>query len=470
MFKWLGAAALAASVVTAVSADEVRLPVDAQTKLAATVYSSGFAFIEDWRRTGLTAGRNRIAFLGVSPRMEPSSAMLWLPAPARAVDLTYDFNVLTAEALLRRALGKEVGVVRTHPTSGEETVEPATVLAVGTGSAILRYRDRVETDFPGRLVFTETPTDLRAQPTLVATVETTAPAEAVIGLSYLTQGLDWEADYALEVDEAASHLALTGRARLTNTTGVELKHARLVLVAGDVRRVHRRDVDRAVPMAARMAAAPAPEMEPEPVADLHSYVVPETVTLADQEMRQIGLLSAAKVAVTRRYVSESQLNPRFGTSGEPRPTHPQVRYTIVNTAAAGLGQPLPAGVARLYTRDRAGGLRFIGEDRINHTGVGDTVLLTPSEAFDLSVLRRQTDLTRVGGTDSGIVEMSWEIDVRNAKAEPVTVDVIETMPPGWQVLSESAPHQRETARRAIWPVQVPAGGATRLSYRVRITA
>ena len=93
----------------------------------------------------------------------------------------------------------------------------------------------------------------------------------------------------------------------------------------------------------------------------------------------------------------------------------------------------------------------------------------PSDAFDLSVLRRQTDLTRVGDKDSGIVEMSWEIDVRNAKAEAVVVDVIETMPPGWQVLSESAPHQRETARRAVWQVQVPAGGATRLSYRVRLT-
>ncbi|HRW61393.1 MAG TPA: DUF4139 domain-containing protein, partial [Defluviicoccus sp.] len=210
--------------------------------------------------------------------------------------------------------------------------------------------------------------------------------------------------------------------------------------------------------------------EPEPVGDLHAYAVPETVTLADQEMRQIGLLSAAKVAFTRRYVSENQFNARFGTAGEPRPIHPQVRYAIVNTAAAGLGRPLPAGVVRLYTRDRAGGLRFIGEDRINHTGVGDTVMLTPAEAFDLSVLRRQTDLTRVGGKDSGIVETSWEIDVRNGKAEPVVVDVVEIMPPGWQVLNESAPHQRETARRAVWQVEVPAGGTTRLSYRVRISA
>lgn len=470
MLRWLSAVIMAGFAVTAASADEVRLPVDAQTNLAATVYSSGFAFIEDWRRAGLAAGRSRIAFEGVSPRMDPSSAMLWLPEPARALGLTYDFNVLTAEALLRRALGKEVGVVRTHPTTGEETVEPATVLAVGTGSAILRYRDRIETDFPGRLVFTDAPMELRAQPTLVATVETTAPAEAAIGLSYLTQGLDWEADYALEVDEAASQLALTGRARLTNATGVALKNARLVLVAGDVRRVRSYDVERVAPMAARMAAAPPPEMEPEPVGDLHAYAVPETVTLADQEMRQIGLLSAPKVAFTRRYVSENQFNARFGTAGEPRPIHPQVRYAIVNTAAAGLGRPLPAGVVRLYTRDRAGGLRFIGEDRINHTGVGDTVMLTPADAFDLSVLRRQTDLTRVGGKDSGIVETSWEIDVRNGKAEPVVVDVVEIMPPGWQVLNESAPHQRETARRAVWQVEVPAGGTTRLSYRVRISA
>ena len=469
MNKWLGGFLLAACAATAAGADEVRLPAEAQTTLAATVYSGGFAFIEDWRRARLDAGRNRIAFLGVSPNMEPSSAKLWLPDPARVVDVVYDFDLLSAEALLRRAIGQEIGVVRTHPTNGDETVEPATVLAVGSGTAILRYRDRIETDVPGRLVFREAPADLRAQPTLVATIEVATPSEAAIGLSYLTQGLDWEADYALEVDEAAMRLALTGRARVTNATGADLKNARLVLVAGDVRRVRSHDVERAVPMAARMAAAPAPEMEPEPVADLHVYSVPENATLADRETRQIGLLAAANVAFTRRYVSESPFNARFGAPGEPRPTHPQVRYTLVNTAAAGLGQPLPAGIARLYTRDRAGGLRFIGEDRISHAGVGETVLLTPSEAFDLSVLRRQMEAVRVGGKDSGVVEMSWEIDVRNAKAEPVVVDLIETMPATWQILSESVPHQRETARRAVWPLTVAAGGTARLSYRVRIS-
>ena len=91
-------------------------------------------------------------------------------------------------------------MVRTHPTTGEDTVGDAVVLST-QGGVVLKYRDRIETGIPGRLVF-----DAGAgRPSAAAGPggkASTAPsmASATLALSYLTGGLSWEADYAVEVD------------------------------------------------------------------------------------------------------------------------------------------------------------------------------------------------------------------------------------------------------------------------------
>ena len=43
------------------------------------------------------------------------------------------------------------------------------------------------------------------------------------------------------------------------------------------------------------------------------------------------------------------------------------------------------------------------------------------------------------------------------------------LPVGWRMMEESAAHESETANRIVWPLQVPAGGKARLTYRLRVT-
>jgi hypothetical protein len=51
----------------------------------------------------------------------------------------------------------------------------------------------------------------------------------------------------------------------------------------------------------------------------------------------------------------------------------------------------------------------------------------------------------------------------------VAVRLTGQMPPGWKMLSESAPHEAETANTLVWTLTVPAGGAATLDYRVRVS-
>ena len=61
-----------------------------------------------------------------------------------------------------------------------------------------------------------------------------------------------------------------------------------------------------------------------------------------------------------------------------------------------------------------------------------------------------------------------EIVVRSAKSEAVTVTVREPVPGDWTMVEESKPHAKVAAGTAEGKVDVPAGGATTLRYRVLV--
>jgi len=132
--------------------------------------------------------------------------------------------------------------------------------------------------------------------------------------------------------------------------------------------------------------------------------------------------------------------------------------------------PLPAGVFRVFKRDSQGHAQFVGEDRIDHTPRNETVRLKLGKAFDVTADRKQTAFQKLAGTGrhNQVFESAYEIVLKNAKSEPVTVTVREPMPGDWTMVSESQPHEKAAAGTAQWKVKVPANGQTTLTYRVRV--
>src|SRR2546426_8766777 len=149
-----------------------------------------------------------------------------------------------------------VRVVKTHPTTGAESVETATVLAASNG-VVLRIGDRIETGLPGRIVYDGVPANLRDRPTLVTELLSARAGAQPLELSYLSGGLSWKADYVAELNGADSALDLNGWVTLTNTSGTAYPSAKLQLVAGDINRV-RDELRQAAGLAGRMAQADAP--------------------------------------------------------------------------------------------------------------------------------------------------------------------------------------------------------------------
>ena len=473
----LAAAALLVVTLSAgpAQAQEQRSTLADQQEVAVTIYNDNLALVKDVRKVPLKAGASALAFRDVSARMRAETALmrsLSSPGALRVQEQNFDFDLLTPQKMLEKYVGKQVKVVRTHPTTGAETVETATVLSANNG-VVLQIGQRIETGVPGRLVFDDVPPNLRDRPTLVMNLQNTGPAQQDVELSYLTGGLSWKADYVVELNAAEDALDVSGWVTLTNTSGATYRNARLQLVAGDVNQVAPEMATRGRPqlMAATAMAKAESDVVEESLFEYHLYTLERPTTIAENQTKQVALLSAAGVPARRELVLQGADYYYQGLSGDLGTKLKVAAFLeFDNKEASRLGVPLPKGVARVYKKDKSGNAQFIGEDRLDHTAKNEKVRLKLGNAFDVSADKKQTDFKRLSNTSKFgfVAESAYEIVLRNAKKEPVTVTVQEPIPGDWQMLAASQPHTKVSANMAVWKVTVPGEGKTVLTYRTLV--
>jgi len=460
-----------ALVVGVAQAAPLRSTLEDQKALAVTVYNGDLALVKDTRQVALPAGQSVLELRDVSAQMRPETALLRVAhgQPITLLEQNFDFDLLTPAKLLEKYVGREVRVLRTNPTSGADSTETATVLAASDG-VVLRIGDRIETGLPGRLVFDAVPDNLRDRPTLAVSLDSAGAGPRALELSYLTGGLSWQADYVAELAADEKQLALSGWVTLTNRSGTAYRDARLQLVAGDVHRVQPA-MARGMVMEQMAAKADGGAMQEESLLDYHLYTLGRPTTLADQQTKQVALLSAPAVTVSKDYRLTGAEHYYAAQAGEiGRALKVAVVLHLDNAKRAGLGLPLPAGVVRVYQRDASGGVQFVGEDRIDHTPQNETAQIKLGDAFDVTARKTQTDFKALakGQDDRPQFESAYKIELKNAKKSPVTVTVLEPVPGDWQVLESNLPQDKADAHTARWRVTVPAGGGQTLAYRVRV--
>ncbi len=384
----------------------------------------------------------------------------------------FDFDLLTPTKLLEKYRGQEIVVIRTNPASGVETKETATVLATNEG-IVLKFGDRIETDISGRLVFPGVPNHLRDRPTLLLSLLNSAKEAHDFELSYLTSGLSWHADYVAALNEKDNVLDLNGLVTLTNQSGAAYRDAQLQLVAGDVNQVQPA-LGRSTKMMemTAMAAADAPQMKQESFFDYHLYTLQHLTTLSENQTKQVSLMSAVNVPLTKEYLlqgADYYYSGQYGTIEQKKSIGVYISFL---NKGKGLGIPLPKGVVRVYKKDLAGNSQFVGEDRIEHTPNNELIRLKLGNAFDITANKLQTDFQQISANrpnQAGVFESAYKITIKNAKKEAIKVQVQEPMPGDWKILSESLPHEKKSASMVEWNIPVAAESETVLTYRVRIT-
>lgn len=429
-------------------------------RLSVTIYNNNLALVQDTREIPIAAGRQKLEFKDVSAAIRPETVSL-SASGLSVIEQNFDYDLLTPDKLMEKAVGQQVKIVRTNPGDGKETTETATVLAANDG-VVLKIGDRIEVlrddGVPTRVIFDKIPENLRARPTLSVTVEAEKAGPRLATLSYLTTGLSWKADYVAMFDEAKGALDLQGWITLGNQSGTAFQNAETQLVAGSVNTLAdgANGYQRPRP-AIRQAGTESGTGER--IADYYLYPLPQRTTIASEQNKQVGFLSAQGVAAKKVYEVRQSW---FSTQADPQSATVAIQFS--NAKLAGLGSQLPAGVMRIYMRDKAGDPKFVGENAIDHTPAGSELSIKTGDAFDVTAQSTLVSDEKASKTRS---RYAMKVLLRNARPEPVTVELRQGgLGQDGEVKAESLKSRRIDARTLGWSVPVPANGETTLTFTV----
>jgi hypothetical protein len=457
-------------VVPLAARADVVVGAQGRTAVALTIYSGqDLALVRETRTADLDAGAGTLRFEDVAARLDPRTVTLQAaddPASLAVLEQSYLYDLSSPQALLARWVGRGVELVETDARL-RARVTQGTLLSTKGGNTY-RIGDRIAVGHPGWLMLPPTGDEVFTRPTLRWRLVNTGAPQRHLDVSYATGGLSWSADYVLVLAADDEHADLTAWATLTNGSGAGYEDAAIVLVAGEVHRAGAPGVTPVARMEATPAPAPGPPPAPEAFAESYRYALERHTSLDENETKQLPLLAAHGVAVTKRY--ELRGDAWWMRRPMPSPDH-RVPVTVLldlpNTPANHLGRDLPAGVVRVFQSDAAGTRQLAGEDDLRQTASDETAVLELGRAADVVATRVQTDWHKVD-VEPFEAESAYEVTLRNQKTVPITVAVREQIAGDWQVLESSLPARKEDAHTLAFDVPVSAGGEVVLRYRVRV--
>ncbi len=461
------------------------LTAGAPSAVEVTVYNQGFALVKETRTMDLKAGRQLVEVEDVAERIEPSSVSvksMSAPGSFTVLEQNYQYDLISVAAILAKAVGKSVTFHRILPNGAKETIKgvlmsaPTNIVGdegrmVYNGMVIRTDDGRILLNPSGEISVDSIPDGLISRPTLVWDLESKQAGTNTIELSYLTQGIGWSSDYVLALEKNGTVGDLKGWVSLNNQSGATYRDAKLKLLAGDVQRIQDRQADgRGAPMMAARSDSKA--FQEEQFSDYHLYTLQRPATIKNNELKQVSLLEAFAVPVTKRLIIDPMRRytgwrPQQGEVGTG-PMKPQIRIEFLNNEASKLGMPLPKGKLKVYQRDSTGSLQLLGEDQIEHTPKNELVSLVVGQAFDVVVERKRTAYTALRnakGEVNGATE-TFVVEIRNRKATADVVTVIERFWGDFRISGNNLPFEKLDANTLQFLVAVKADEVKRLEFTV----
>lgn len=474
-----------------------------RTSVDLTIYNFDLALIRETRPITLGKGLNTLVIPDIPATIDGTSvhfSSLTDPSAVSVLEQNFQYDLVHPAKLLEKYLGKEVEFVRQDPATNKEYSVMGKLLATGwqpqngnyglgnqplsygySGQMIAEINGKIELNPAGRLLLPSLPEGLILKPQLQWLLTSSRGGTQNAEISYLAKQLSWDCNYVVVLNETDSRLNLTGWVTLRNNSGTSFKNAGLKLVAGDLNLVQDNLQKAAYAMGAMARnEAAVPQFQQKELFEYKLYSLQRTTDLADNETKQIELVSGTDVRAKKIFVYDGLADAwqswwnnsgyrdqkTFGQQSNPKMG---VFISFLNSKDGGLGVPLPKGKIRVYKKDADGKEQFIGEDQIDHTPKDEEVRLYLGNAFDIVGSRVQKDFRVIVPGHS--VEEKFEITVKNHKDEDVEVLVYEH-PWRWNewVVTKSDQKWEKVDQSTVrFPVKVERNSEKKISYTVRYT-
>src|SRR4030066_1007781 len=273
-----------------------------QKGVAVTIYNVNLGLVKDQREIKLLKGLGELRFMDVASQIIPTSVHIKSvinPDSLQILEQNYEYVLLNPQKLLDKYVGKEVKLYYKNPYTEREEIVTATLLS-NNGGPIFKIGDEITFGHPGRIIFPEIPENLISKPTLVWLINNTLSHPQKVEASYLTNGINWRADYVVTLNDKDDKADLSGWVTIDNKSGATYKNAKLKLVAGDVNRVKDEyEYKDKMLRLAEVASKAAPQFKEEEFFEYHIYTLQRPSTIKENQTKQISLVSADNIPVKK---------------------------------------------------------------------------------------------------------------------------------------------------------------------------
>ncbi len=284
----------------------------------------------------------------------------------------YEYDLVDVAKVLNKSINQNIQI--THPELGEFT---GRLISVSADYLMLQNSGKELQIIPRsdqlKIILADYGSGSRpfiTRPTLVWQVVAEKSGVHKTNISYLTNGLNWQADYVGRLSENEKELTLASWVTVNNTSGKLYTDARLKLMAGDLNLI-KKGRDRAYRADRMVQAQSTGAFSETSFFEYHLYSLKHKTTLANNQIKQIQLFPETSIKVSKKYT----VNSKKGNAVD-------VTVSFPNTKTNQLGFALPGGKVRLYKEDEKD-LEFIGEDLIKHTPKDEELVITVGKAFDV---------------------------------------------------------------------------------------
>jgi hypothetical protein len=467
-----------------------------------TVYGNRFAQVEENRRVQLKAGANRILLRDIATKYRPDSLRVVdarlvktnvlnpkiadkRKGGARAftyLSATYQPANLNAEKLLSSSIGKRVKVV--DPSGPGSTNVEGKLLNVGSGRAVILTDSGKTAIVPVNYAYlAEMPSGLSNTAALVLEAWADVEGDYELNFLYETDGITWNAKHSLIYDDEKAWVEnWESSVAIENDSGTTFEKATVRLLSGNVADGESRMYRSAGGPGGAPRALMADSATVETVGDQKSYTLPGEITLTDGQSRQVPLFHAKNVPVNREYF----INASSGYYGSGK-REVSIRLEVDNCEKNNLGKPLPAGLVKVYQRNKAGRLQLTGSTNIGHKAADEIFQMVIGTASDIKwerVLVDRQDTTAPGAKPAAPApapravrpqpaeeQEVWEARtykfvVYNFKRDRDVQVVVEMNYPTDQTIG--TPWKlKESINQAQTTVNVPKSGQSEVKYTVK---
>ena len=477
---------------------------------ALTIYNGGFGVVRERLSLDLEQGENEVSFSEATAHLEPQSVVLRDlsgETELAILEQSYRADPISQGLLLNYFEGEKIefqqniedGSIK-HVTGriirsgyqphteamnryGPQYTQRQNSLAYsGASQPVIEVDGQIRFGLPGLPLFPALPDDSILKPTLDWTLHSSANATVDAEISYITQGMSWQADYNVVARDDSDQVEVVGWITMDNQTGKSFDQAKIKLIAGDVRKIAPGGEEIFTLSPFEVAAdARQQQVEEKSFEDFHMYTLPRPTTLLDRQTKQVEFLRGENVTAKTLYVYDgAAINPNRYRGWDPVALRQEQSFgteshddvwimrEIDNTEANNLGVALPKGSTRFYKQDEDGQLEFTGEAVIDHTPRNETIKLYTGNAFDLLGERTRTDfqIDRHRYADE-----SFEITLTNRKEEPVTIRVVEHLYRwhNWEIQNATHDFEKVDSDTIAFNVTVPPDSEETLSYTAHYT-